>query len=79
MNMNVAQRLILGEQTISHVQSNDKLTAWMAGGIQKQLTWKETPVWGGIWWFIFDMYTGAHPRRQTEAGEVQNQAHVLII
>lgn len=53
MNMNVAQRLILGEQTISHVQSNDKLTAWMAGGIQKQLTWKETPVWGGIWWFIF--------------------------
>lgn len=79
MNMNVAQRLILGEQTISHVQSNDKLTAGMGGGIQKQLTWKETPVWGGICWFIFDMYTGAHPRRQTEAGEVQNQAHVLII
>lgn len=44
MNMNVAQRLILGEQTISHVQSNDKLTAGMGGGIQKQLTWKETPV-----------------------------------
>lgn len=78
MNMNVAQRLILGEQTISHVQSYDKLTAGR-GGIQKQFTWKETPVWGGIWWFIFDMYTGAPPRRQTKAGEVQNQAHVLII